>query len=446
MGDRGFLSDFLIFNRKNSKKLILATILVLYFTFLVSYNYLSFIFNYSVEGGWLIGFVSASLSTLVLILVSDVVWFVLKKKINRRKNLKVLLFVTSILILSGGVNFGILVTTSWGEFEYSDTYLFKPISPSPVEKVSINGNAGNIIINYNTTPTDYYVKLDLRIRISGGFIKGKSFKDFFKRIIYNNTPKVNSVTEVDFELDKTPVNSLFLISQSITIDVTLRTDVIYDIDTLSSTGSVSLNIPDNIVIHKSILKTSTGSVSLLADKNVTFNGYVEMSTKTGSIILFAKNTNFTQGLTTSTKTGLLTLNFTKCIIGNDIGGVVTTGNITLKSYNMEYSQNCSWAFETSTGSINAEIYQYDNMGANVSGSLLVSTGNIDVIYKDNKSNIGASFLGTWSTGSYVRTSSGGFTATNSNPFFSLDYATAINIFTLNLTISTGSIEVDGTSS
>ncbi|HDZ16656.1 hypothetical protein LCGC14_1361520 [marine sediment metagenome] len=443
----GFFRGFAKYNKKILKKLIIFGILVLYFAFLVMYNYLRIIFSYSVEGSWLFGFVSASVSTLVLVLVSDLIWFVLKKKVKIRKDLRIIFFVTSTLILSGGVNFGILVATTWGEFKYSNTYFFKPSSPSPVEKVSINGDIGSIIINYNTTPTDHYVKLDLYVKIRGGFIEGKSFTDFFEPIRYNSAPEVNSFSEVEFELDKFPISSLFLLSQSITIDVTLRTDVIYDIDILSSTGSVSLNIPDNIVINNSILKTATGSISLLADKNVTFNGNVQMSTSSGSIALFAKNTNFTQGLTASTSTGLLTLNFTKCIVGNDIGGVVSTGNITLRSYNMEYSQNSTWTFETSTGSIDAEIYQFVDMGANVSGSLLVSTGSIDVIYKDNQAINGASFLGTWSTGSYIRTSSGGgFSATNSNPFFSLDYTTAISIYTLNLTITTGNIEIDGTSS
>ena len=348
------------------------------------------------------------------------------------------------------MNFGILVAVAWGEFEYSNIYYFKPSTSSPIEKVSFSSDLGNIILNYNTTPTDYYVELNLYIKIGGGFIEGKSFTDFFKRIPYNSSPLVNSVPEVTFELEKTPTRwSLFPLSQNITIDVTLRTDIIYDIDTLSSTGSVSLNIPNNIVINNSILKASTGSVSLLADKNVTFNGNLKMSTSTGSIALFAKNTNLTKGLTATTSTGLMTLNFTNCIIGNDMGGTVSIGNIMLMSYNMLYSQNCVWAFKASTGSIDVEIYQNVDMGANVSGSLLSPTGGIDVIYKDNQAGVGASFFGTWNTttGSYLRISSeGGFSATNFNPFYSLDYATAINTYTLNLTTSIGSIEVDGTSS
>ncbi len=445
--ERGsFLRDFVRYNRKILKRLILITIFMFYFAFLITYNVLRMNFSYSVEGGWFFGFISTAISTFVLILVADMTWFVLIKKVKMRKNLKVILFIISALIMTGGVNFGMVVATTWGEFEYSDTYYFESSAPTPVEKVSFNSDVGSIIVNYNTTPTDYYVKLDLYVKISGGFIEGKSFNDFFKRIPYNSSPLINSVPVVTFELEKKPTSSLFLLSQNIIIEVTLRTDVIYDIDTLSGTGSVSLNIPNYIVINNIILKTSTGSVSILADKNVTFNGNVRMIARTGTIAMFAKNTNLTQGLSATTSEGSLIFNFTNCIIGNNISGKVSTGNIILRSYNMTYSQNSVWNFETSTGSIDTEIYQNVDMGVNVSGSLSTSTGSIAVIYKDNQASVGASFFGNWSTGSYIRTSSGGgFSATNFNPFFSLDYATATSTYTLNLTIRTGSIEVDGTS-
>jgi len=123
------------------------------------------------------------------------------------------------------------------------------------------------------------------------------------------------------------------------------------------------------------------------------------------------------------------------------------GSISIKSYNMIYTQNCVWDFETSTGSVNVDIFQSTNMTANVTGSLKTSTGSIDLTYKDTLSTAGASFHGTWDTGSYSRSSSeGGFGPTNENPFKSLDYGTALSTYTLSLITSTGSIDVDGTSS
>ena len=198
-------------------------------------------------------------------------------------------------------------------------------------------------------------------------------------------------------------------------------------------------------INNSLLKASTGSISLIGAKNVTFLGDVKTETSTGSIAVFAKHNEFTQGIRALTSTGSITLNLTNCIIGNDIYGKVSTGSITLKMYNPTYSQDCTLNLDTSTGGIDVEIYQYIDMNANVVGTIETSTGGIDLIYKDDRGTVGASFFGTTSTGSYTRTSSGGFAPPNTNPYNSLDYGTALHTYTLVLETSTGSIHVDGTS-
>lgn len=113
---------------------------------------------------------------------------------------------------------------------------------------------------------------------------------------------------------------------------------------------------------------------------------------------------------------------------------------------MRYIQDCIWDFKTSTGSINVDIFQFINMGANVNGSLITWTSSIDLVYKDNLSSAGASFHSTSSIGSYSRSSSGGgFSSINDNPFESTDYETATNTYTFRLATGTGSIDVDGTS-
>ncbi|MFX1488128.1 MAG: hypothetical protein ACFFBI_03205 [Promethearchaeota archaeon] len=358
-----------------------------------------------------------------------------------RKNLKIVLFIVAILIVSGGLVFGILVFTTWGTYEYSNTYYYEPSVPSPIEKVSFSSDVGKIMINYNKTPTDFFVKLDLDINIRGGFIEGKTFSDFFYPVVWLN----ESVSVVTFSLTHKSWR-LFTSSENVTIDVTLRTDVVYDVNALTSTGSVNMNVPENVIINNSLLEASTGSISMVSGKNVTFLGNVKTETSTGGTSLIAKYTNFTKDISAVTSTGSLTMNLTNCNIGDDISGIVSTGSITLKIYNPIYSQESTWNLKTSTGSISVEIYQFVDMNSNVVGDIETSTGSINLIYKDNRGSVGASFFGTTSTGSYTRTSSGGgFAPSNTNPYNSLDYGTALNTYTLGLTTSTGSINVDGTS-
>lgn len=361
-----------------------------------------------------------------------------------RKNLKLALIITSIVIVGGGTVFGIIVAVTWGEYNYSNSYYYDPqIPPSGIEEVSFTSDIGSIHINYNTTPTNNYVEIDLDIKIKGAFVAGKSFSDFFKTIIWVN----NSISTTTFSLEKKPSTwFLFPLLQRINISITLRTDIIYDISALVSTGSVEMNIPEDVLLNSTDIETSTGSVYVQAEDNIIFYGNLDLTASTGSIDLFAKGTNFTHGFRTIASTGSINLNFTSCIIGEDIKGRVSTGSITLKSYNVIYDNDCVWDIEANTGSIDIEISQYIDMGANITGTLEASTGSIDLIYKDNQATIGASFFGSYSTGSYSRSSSGGgFVATNFNPFYSLDYGTASSTYNFDLTVSTGSIDVDGTS-
>jgi uncharacterized membrane protein YesL len=80
MEQKGFFRDFAGYNRKILKRLILITIVMLYFAFLITYNHFRATLNYSVENSWLFGFISALISTVVLIFIVDLVWFTLKKR------------------------------------------------------------------------------------------------------------------------------------------------------------------------------------------------------------------------------------------------------------------------------------------------------------------------------------------------------------------------------
>ena len=356
----------------------------------------------------------------------------------------IILLIIAGLLVSGGVVFGVVVVATWGEYNYSNTYYYDPGVPSSWEKVSFSSDVGSININYNTTPTDYAVKLDLDIKVSGGFVAGKSFSSFFKPIIWTNV----SGSLITFSLENKPTTwSIFPILQNIIIDVILRTDVDYDIVASSLTGSIDLDIPDNMNLNSTMLGATTGSIIVNAKENVTFSGNFQVSAITGSVAVYAQKVNFSQGITAASTTGSLTLNFTNSIMGDDMSGTLTTGSITLSSYNMLYSQNSILDLKTITGSINVDIFQYVDMGANITGSMNTTTGSIDVDYVDNQPSVGASFFGEWTTGSYTRASSGGgFSSTSFNPFYSLDHSTATSTYTLNLKTTTGGIDVNGTSS
>ncbi|MHA2390691.1 MAG: hypothetical protein ACXAEX_01875 [Promethearchaeota archaeon] len=362
-----------------------------------------------------------------------------------RKTPKIMAYVVAALVISGGAAFGIVFATTWGTYQYSDTFYYEPSVPSPVEQISITSGVGSITINYNTTPTNHYMKIALDIRLRGGFVEGKTYSDFFKPVVWLN----ESTSVITFTLENKPW-FLFPLSQNISIDVTLRTDVIYDIKALTGTGSLALNIPDNVVLNNTDLDTSTGSALLDSDKEVTFLGSVHVDTSTGSVAVFANNNTFTYGLKASTSTGSLTLNFTNCIMGDDLTGLVSTGSIVLRSYNMKYTEDCIWNIGTSTGGVDVFIYQYVALGANVSGAIHSSTGSVDILYKDSRASVGAKFTCSTSTGSVTYTPTGieGFIQvgpSNDKTITSVNYDIALYTYTFSAITSTGSIGITGES-
>jgi hypothetical protein len=350
--------------------------------------------------------------------------------------------VVAACLITGGTVFGVLVVTTWGEYRYSNTYYYMPGAPLPVEPLIITSDVGSINIHYSTDPSADYVKIDLDIRVVGLFVKGKTFSDLFYPIKW-----LNETTPVEFDLDNKYV---FGVSYNITIDITLRSDVIYDINALTSTGSIDMNVLDNTILNNTVLRTSTGSIRVYTLDNASIQGNFQIKTSTGSIALYATKSNFTHGLTSLTSTGSLYLNFTECTIEDDLVGTVSTGSITIRSYNVKYTKDAVWNFETSTGSIDTIIHQFIDIGADITGSMVTSTGSINLYYRDKLTSVGAKFTGSTSTGSvsFTPIGIGGFTETGSSTyatFTSNSYNTAISTYTFDLTTSTGSVAVTGES-
>ncbi len=344
--------------------------------------------------------------------------------------------------MTAGTAFGVLIFTTWGVINYENSYYYTPGVASSIEKVTINCDIGSVLIKYNNTPTDKVAQIDLDIKIEGILVKGSVFSDFFYSPLWQN----QSSPETTFTLDaKATTWFIFGLDRQVKINLTLRTDIVYDINTYVSTGSVTMDVPNNAILNNTILDSSTGSILMRASNNVTFNANTLLSTSTGSIALFANQVNFSKGLSVFTSTGSLTLNFSKCLIGDHLIGDVSTGSILFSSYNMKYSDVNNWRLETSTGSIDVNIWQYTNIGENITGSVLTSTGSIDGYYKDNSANVGTKFTCSTSTGSntYTPIGSGGFTQSGVNPkvITSDDYVSASNKYTFNFITSTGSIGV-----
>jgi hypothetical protein len=406
-----------------------------------------------------------------------------------RKNIKVLIIALVAILGGGALGFFITGFATSGTISNSFTFTYQNI-PLSIEDLNLNVDIGDLDIKYNVSNTPYIAKIDVDLTISGLYMTGRQYTDFFKPAAewWQNatsplTFDMETLTEVWFN------PAFWFKSYNIDVTVLLRTDIKYDIEAITGTGAISMNGPDHTVLNGTHIQSGTGSLELTIGDNVLFDGNVRaetstgsftmnsgatnfsqgltlisstgslnvnvgnnsvfgnlftVQTSTGSITINAAEANFTQGLYSHTSTGSINMYLNNCLMGDDLTSEVSTGGITYYSYNMQYSQDIAISLKTSTGIINADIYQYNAMGANVSSTMETSTGGIDVLYRDSSAQIGVRFVSTASTGTinYIPHVS---MEIITGLYQSYDYNAATSKYLFGLTTSTGNINVNAQS-
>ncbi|MBY9013919.1 MAG: hypothetical protein KGD70_16230, partial [Candidatus Lokiarchaeota archaeon] len=314
------------------------------------------------------------------------------------RNYNKALLIVAVLLVGGGVGFLVFGSMTAGNIDDSFNFTYEPSSPDLVEALTFNVDIGSLLFKYNTSPTSLYADIDVDMEISGWYMEGKTYLDFFQPSAswwddVTATFNLQTIPDVWFN------PSHWFKSYNITIAVILRTDVVYDLTALMSVGSIEMEVPDGVPLNGTSLTSSTGSIKFKTLGNNEIKGPVRLESSTGSIEFYASKTNFSSGFRASTSTGSLTLNYTNCIMGDNLIGTVSTGSVNFKSYNMLYSKDINLNLETSTGSIDVELSQYISMGANVTGTWETSTGSVDVLYRDNLIDTDVRFVGSTGTGS-----------------------------------------------
>lgn len=330
---------------------------------------------------------------------------------------KVIAIVVISLIITAAVSFGIVFMFTFGTVGESFEFYYKPETIQSSENLSLYSDFGNIEIKYNNTPTENVITIKVDAKLSGAFLAGRSFSEFFKEPEFLNSTS-DPVKKFTFEKRSTVWFLIF--STRFNISVTLRTDIKYNISGTVLTGNIDLNIPDSSQIEDLSLKSTTGNIALTA-----------------------KNSSFIDGIQVSTTTGNININLDKCYIEEKIDLLTTTGNINLKVYNLSYSQTHLWDLDVTTGNIWVLIHQNAGMNGNVTGNAQTTTGNVGFTYIDYSNQVGASFSASVTTGNFNSINNGGFIG--GNTFQSNDYNSANYTYTIDLSVTTGNIDVAGNS-
>ncbi|MFW9829557.1 MAG: hypothetical protein ACFFEY_18430, partial [Candidatus Thorarchaeota archaeon] len=175
---------------------------------------------------------------------------------------------------------------------------------------------------------------------------GKSHIDYFDILWQNTSTIVNFTMELKKGIKQGDILSLI---KNVDIIVALKADVLYDINTMVDIrGSSKATIPLGVSV--------------------------------GNII-------------TNLMKGNIQYDFFYCILEGNISGIIqNTGDIKVRSYDVEYTQNCNWSLYTNDGDVYIEISQNKATNANVTGNITIITGNYLLTYRDNTAEVGAYFI------------------------------------------------------
>lgn len=362
------------------------------------------------------------------------------------RNYKIALIIAALLIVGGGIGFVVFGFVSAGTIEKTDSFTYEPSSPASIENLTVNADIGKILFKYNTTPTLLYAKIDVDIEITGLYMEGKTYLDFL-----NPSTEWWDNASATFYLQSLPDvwsdPSDWFKSYNILITVTLRTDVVYDIIALTHVGSIEMQVSDSVSLNETSLTATTGSIKLDTLGNNEFLGGVKLKSITGSINSTVTTTNFTHGFQADVLTGSLYLNYTDCLMGDNLIGTVTTGSVFFKSYNMVYTKDINLNLKATTGDVNSTLHQYTTMGANVTGTWRTTMGDVKVFYRDSLNNTDVRFVGSVGTGSinYIADSTMVISGPGGNTYSTSDFGNATYSYAFSLITQTGSINANAVS-
>ncbi|MHA2007054.1 MAG: hypothetical protein ACXABO_05655 [Promethearchaeota archaeon] len=229
--------------------------------------------------------------------------------------------------------------------ETDDSFVYAPSNSSPVEKLNIYADRGDIEIQYVSPLVNYFAMIEVNIKMSGNNLAGKDYKEFFEVDWDDSNP--SPTFRIEFNAGVVPLEIEPLI-EYITIKVNLRKDVLFDINVIAGESNVDLIVPFKVPINNIFLNVSRGN---------------------------------------------LFYDFQYCTLEGNITGIANDGNIELVAYNPEYTRNTIWTYNSNAGDITININhsnQYNIMNNNITGSLVGNEfGDIIVYYYDNTANIGA---------------------------------------------------------
>ena len=237
-----------------------------------------------------------------------------------------------------------IMLSSYNVIINSNSFVYKPSLPSPIEKFYINADEANIKILYINPPIDYYAQIAVEVTLIGVNLAGNTYEEFINISWDKTSSPANFTLEI---ISDDWYNPSLWIKKEINIIITLRKDIVFDIFTTIKEGNFNITIPFGVSVNK--------LESELINGNIFYN-------------------------------------LDQCVLMANMTANINMGNIYLKANNIEYTKDVNWSLKNNLGDIYFELCQYKGMGANISGIVTLNNGNLNLTYSDFSNEVGAFFI------------------------------------------------------
>ncbi|KKM14325.1 hypothetical protein LCGC14_1707270 [marine sediment metagenome] len=224
-----------------------------------------------------------------------------------------------------------------------DSYMYTTSNSSEIQELNINSDVGDIRLHYVDARVKHAVVIEVNFMMVGSNLAGKTPSEYFSIDWQNSSSPLNFTLELKSE---SLLDYSSLLVKDFSIIVSIREDLIFDMNIKVKEGDVEIVIPWGVSINDLLVNVTKGDIFY---------------------------------------------DFEFCTIQGNIIGFVDEGNIDFRTYDAKYTQNSNWNFTLDTGDLTINISQNRDLGVNLTGTAKINKGNVLFLYEDNSPNIGMRF-------------------------------------------------------
>jgi hypothetical protein len=340
----------------------------------------------------------------------------LKGKKSRKKLFVVLLVV--IIIIAAILS---IIIVTYEDMDEIVTYTYSPEETPSSLKIEVDMVNASVEFKFTSDLTEPVVKMDYHKKWQGWVIIKPSFKTSSSKVTFEGSEVMG---QADSELT-----------------VILLSDVEYDIECTTTSGSITLTSDTPGVILGTVAFESYGGTSSIHGVNLTITEQIKLRSEDGSASVNLKDCeigDIDSTISSDSKTSNIDLE--NCII-DDIHVLSDTGSFTFNSKDSKSDSHSSWSFDVDSGSVVMSIEQSSPLGADVTVDASVTgSKDIEVNYIGNATYIRAKFNGNKLID--IKENSG-FDILDSRNLESLNFGNeTLDLFDIKMTANKGDLEVE----